>query len=159
MAAADPIDQVLALDLAARGIDGFCRPGGARAAARSLARGKRVILTTGFAVGPGMAETDGPPGAAVLGRAARLLGKSVGYVTDDVAAPLMEAALKALGEPVEMVVIPHTEAAAVARERIARTGPPIWWPSSAPAARRTAGTGTRAASPWGPGTGRSTRSS
>jgi hypothetical protein len=123
MAAADPIDQVLALDLAARGIDGFCRPGGARAAARSLARGKRVILTTGFAVGPGMAETDGPPGAAVLGRALRLLGKSVAYVTDDVAAPLMEAALKALGEPVEMVVIPHTEAAAVARERIARDRP------------------------------------
>ena len=123
MAAPDPVDQLLALDLAARGIDGFYRPGGARAAARSLARGTGVILTTGFAVGPGMPETDGPPGAAVLGRALRRLGKSVAYVTDDVAAPLMEAALKALGEPVEMVVIPHTEAAAVARERIARDRP------------------------------------
>lgn len=118
MAAADPVDQLLALDLAARGIAGFCQPGGARAAARSLARGTRVILTTGFAVGPGMAETDGPPGAAVLGRALRLLGKSVAYVTDDVAAPLMEAALKALGEPVELVALPHTEAAASARHRV-----------------------------------------
>ena len=118
MAAADPVDQLLALDLASRGIAGFCQPGGARAAARSLARGKRVILTTGFAVGPGMAETDGPPGAAVLGRALRLLGKSVSYVTDDVAAPLMEAALKVLGEPVELVALPDAEAAAGARHRV-----------------------------------------
>jgi hypothetical protein len=65
-----------------------------------------------------MAETDGPPGAAVLGRALRLLGKSVAYVIDDVAAPLMEAALKALGEPVELVALPHTEAAAGARHRV-----------------------------------------
>ena len=118
MGAADPVDQLLALDLAARGIAGFYRPGGARAAARSLARGKRVILTTGFAVGPGMAETDGPPGAAVLGRALRLLGKSVGYVTDDVAAPLMEAVLKALGEPVELVAVPHAEAVDSTRYRV-----------------------------------------
>lgn len=118
MGAPDPVDQLLALDLAARGIAGFYRPGGARAAARSLARGKGMIVTTGFAVGPGMAETDGPPGAAVLGRALRLLGKSVAYVTDDVAAPLMEAALKALGEPVELVALPHAEAVDSARHRV-----------------------------------------
>ena len=29
----------------------------------------RVLLTTGFMVGPGLPETDGPPGAACLGRA------------------------------------------------------------------------------------------
>lgn len=105
MTASDPIDQLLALDLGSRGIAGFFRPGGARAAARSLARGRRVVLTTGFAVAPGLAENDGPPGAAVLGRALRLLGKSVAYVVDDVAAPLLEAVLKALGEPVEVVML------------------------------------------------------
>jgi hypothetical protein len=109
--APDPIDQLLALDPASRGIARFYRPGGARAAARSLARREPVVLTTGFAVGPGLAETDGPPGAAVLGRALRLLGKSVAYVVDDVAAPLMEAALKALGEPVEITVLPRGGAA------------------------------------------------
>ncbi len=123
MGAPDPVDQLLALDLASRGIAAFYRPGGARAAARSLYRGRRVVLTTGFAVGPGLAETDGPPGAAVLGRALRLLGKSVSYVIDEVAAPLLEAALKALGEPVEMVVFPLAEAGEGARRRIAEERP------------------------------------
>ncbi len=115
MPSPDPIDYLLSLDLASRGTVGFYRPGGARAAARSLARGTRVVLVTGFAVGPGMPETDGPPGSAVLGRALRWLGKSVLYVVDDVAASLMEAALKALGEPVEIVVFPHDGAAAAIR--------------------------------------------
>lgn len=70
-----------------------------------------------------MAETDGPPGAAVLGRALRLLGKSVAYVVDDIAAPLIEAALKALGEPVEMVVLSRDEAEESARRRIFQVRP------------------------------------
>ncbi len=123
MASPDPIDGLLALDPGARGIGKFYRPGAARAAARSLARGKRVLLTTGFAVGPGLAETDGPPGTAVLGRALRLVGKSVTYVVDDVAAPLMEAALKALGEPVEVLVLPDAGAVEGLRRRLARDRP------------------------------------
>lgn len=119
----DPIDHLLSLDLACRGTGRFQVAGGARAAAASLARGRRVALTTGFAVGPGLAETDGPPGTAVLGRALRLTGKSVTYVVDDVAAPLMEAALKALSEPVEMVVFPHNGAEAEVRLP-AGSGPP-----------------------------------
>lgn len=103
----DPVDQLLGLDLGSRGIARFHHPGAARRAAASLARGDRVVLVTGFAVGPGMPETDGPPGTAVLGRALRALGKSVTYVVDDAAAPLMEAALKVLQEPVEIVVLPH----------------------------------------------------
>jgi len=46
-----------------------------------------------------MAETDGPPGAAVLGRALRRLGADVSYVTDAETIPVMAAALRALGEP------------------------------------------------------------
>lgn len=118
MTTPEPLDWLLAFDPGRRGTAKFYRPGGARAAARSLARGSRVILTTGFAVAPGLAETDGPPGAAVLGRALRLLGKSVAYVTDEAAAPLMEATLKALGEPVELVALPHAEAADSARRRV-----------------------------------------
>jgi len=45
-----------------------------------------------------MAETDGPPGAAVLGRALRRLGADVSYVTDAESIPVMAAALRALGE-------------------------------------------------------------
>ncbi|MBI4590874.1 MAG: DUF4392 domain-containing protein [Candidatus Rokubacteria bacterium] len=111
----DPIDHLLALDAGSRGIGGFYRPGGARRAAQSLARGKRVLLTTGFAVGPGMAETDGPPGAAVLGRALRRLGKAVSYLTDESAAPLLAAALGVLGESAEMALFPRDGAAGGAR--------------------------------------------
>jgi len=71
------VDGLLALDPGRRGIGRFFVRGGAAAAARSLARARRALLTTGFTVGPGLPETDGPPGTAVLGRALRRLGTSV----------------------------------------------------------------------------------
>ena len=74
---ADPIDHLLALDPGSRGIAAFFSPGGALRAARSLQRGKRILLITGFVVAPGLPDTDGPPGTAALGRALRRLGKSV----------------------------------------------------------------------------------
>ena len=54
----------------------------------------------------GTAETDGPPGAAVLGRALRHLGADVGYVTDAVTAPVLAATLAALGEPKDVTCYP-----------------------------------------------------
>jgi hypothetical protein len=93
------IDHLMALDPGGRGIAGFFVRGGATAAARVLRRSRRVLLTTGFAVGPGLPETDGPPGTACLGRALRRLGAAVIYVTDAVAVPPLQAALKVLGEP------------------------------------------------------------
>src|SRR5437762_8702150 len=81
---ADPIDHLLALDPGGRGIGRFFQPGGARRAADTLRRARRVLVTTGFVVNSGAAETDGPPGAAVLGRALRALGAEVRYVTDAV---------------------------------------------------------------------------
>jgi len=93
------IDHLMALDPGARGIAAFFVPGGATRAAQALRRSRRVVLTTGFAVGPGLPETDGPPGTACLGRALRTLGAEVTYVTDAVALPPLQAALKVLGEP------------------------------------------------------------
>jgi len=93
------IDHLMALDPGGRGIAGFFVRGGVTAAAQALRRSRRVLLTTGFAVGPGLPETDGPPGTACLGRALRLLGAEVVYVTDAVAVPPLQAALKVLGEP------------------------------------------------------------
>ena len=95
------IDQLLALDPGGRGIERFFVRGGAAAAARALRRGKRTLVITGFCVAPGQPETDGPPGAASLGRALRLIGHKVGYVTDDVTVPLMRAALE-VSEPVSV---------------------------------------------------------
>ena len=51
---ADPIDHLLALDPARRGIAGFFRPGGAQAAARALTGAGSVLIVTGFIVAEGM---------------------------------------------------------------------------------------------------------
>ena len=53
-----------------------------------------------------MPETDGPPGAAVLGRALRRLGARVSYVTDAPNVPLLEAVLKTLDEPADVMLYP-----------------------------------------------------
>jgi hypothetical protein len=118
---ADPIDPLLALDPGARGIAKLFQTGGARRAADALRRARRIVLTTGFVVDTGVAETDGPPGAAVLGRALRALGAEVRYVTDAVTAPVLAAALAALGEPDKVVLYPDGTGAA--REVLARERP------------------------------------
>jgi D-glutamate cyclase-like protein len=100
----DPIDHLLALDPGRRGIGSFFQAGGARRAAEALRRSRRVVITTGFLVEPGMPETDGPPGAAVLGRALRTLGADVRYLTDAATAPVLAATLAALGEPDKVAI-------------------------------------------------------
>lgn len=116
----DPIDHLLALDPGGRGIAAFFQPGGALAAARALREARSVLIVTGFTVAEGMPETDGPPGAAVLGRALRRLGARVRYTTDPGAVPPLEAALAVIGEPPEVFPYPDTPRAAldvVAREQ------------------------------------------
>ena len=95
----DAIDHLLALDPGRRGIAAFFEAGGARRAAEALAGSRRVVIATGFLVEPKTAETDGPPGAAVLGRALRRLGAEVTYVSDAETIPVLSAALRAVGEP------------------------------------------------------------
>jgi hypothetical protein len=102
----DPIDHLLALDLGRRGIETFFVPGAAAAAARALRGARRVAIVTGFCVPPGTAETDGPPGAVVLGRALRFLGARVRYVTDAAVAAPLRAVLEAAGEPDDVDVPP-----------------------------------------------------
>ena len=104
--ASDLIDQILALDPGRRGIAAIARAGAAAAAARALRGARRVLIVTGFTVASGTPETDGPPGAAVLGRALRRLGARVRYVTDRPNAPVLAAALETLGEPRPIVVYP-----------------------------------------------------
>ncbi len=112
------IDHLLALDPGHRGIASFFVKGGAAAAARSLHRARRVLLTTGFTVGDGLPETDGPPGTASLGRALRLLDKQVGYVTDEPTVPLLAAALRALGESAPIATFPKLGDPALAARRL-----------------------------------------
>ncbi len=99
----DAIDHVIALDPGDRGIAPIFRPGAAAGAARALRRARRVLIVTGFCVEPGKAETDGPPGAAALGRALRALGARVRWVTDRPVVPLLAAALSILDEAPDIV--------------------------------------------------------
>jgi len=118
----DPVDLLLALDPGARGIDKLFQVGGARRAAEALRGAGRVVITTGFVVASETAETDGPPGAAVLGRALRQLGADVGYVTDGVTAPVLSATLAALGEPKDVSCYPAgADAARATLERMRPT--------------------------------------
>jgi Domain of unknown function (DUF4392) len=109
---ADPIDHILALDPGGRGIAAFFTPGASLRAAGALRAARRALIVTGFMVEPGTPETDGPPGAAVLGRALRSLGASVRYVTDAACVPVLAAALEALDEPSEVASYPEAVDAA-----------------------------------------------
>lgn len=79
-----------------------------------------MLITTGFAVAPEAPETDGPPGAAVLGHALSVLGARVRYVTDPVNVPIVTSALAALGQGADVLVYPEGDGVAPAllrRER------------------------------------------
>jgi D-glutamate cyclase-like protein len=118
------VDRLLAFDPGGRDIAHFFVPGGATRAARALRRAKRVILTTGFSLGPGLPETDGPPGAASLGRALRALGAQVTYITDAASLPPLQAALAVLGEPSAILTFHAAgDAALTARRLLAEHAP------------------------------------
>jgi hypothetical protein len=112
------VDPLLGLDPGGRGIARFFVAGAAARAAHALRRAKRVLLTTGFSVGPGMPETDGPPGTASLGRALRTLGSAVTYITDAAALPPLQAALEALGEPTHVLTFHAAGDAALTARRL-----------------------------------------
>jgi hypothetical protein len=95
-------------------------------AARLLAsHAGTVLITTGFYIlKTGTPETDGPPGAVVIGRALERLGRRVLHVTD----PVSETLMKELTAPAQVVSFPvadEGESARHARDIIARHGPAL----------------------------------
>jgi Domain of unknown function (DUF4392) len=122
----DPVETLCALDVGGRGIGRLVVPGAMAAAAQSLARARRVVLVTGFVARPAWAaETDGPSGTVVLGRALRRIGARVAYLADPPVTPLLEACLRAVGEPRDLVAVPAEPGAALhaAQEMVRAFGP------------------------------------
>ncbi len=77
------IENLIASDPGARNIFGLVVTDQLRLAAQSLRLAKRVAIVSGFYVPEAQAgETDGPPGAKVLGEVLRQLGIDVDYITD-----------------------------------------------------------------------------
>lgn len=85
-------------------------------AARALLKHDRgvAVLSTGFPV-LGTAETDGPPGAAAVGRALRALGWDVVTVVDPITSPVVTAVLGEFGaiEQLDATEIAAAESAAM----------------------------------------------
>jgi len=86
------IENLIAFDPGGRNIFGLVVADQLRLAAQSLRLAKRVAIVSGFYIpAAGAGETDGPPGAKILGEALRQLGMAVDYLTDEWNAPLFRA--------------------------------------------------------------------
>ena len=85
-----------------------------------------VLIATGFYILSGRAaETDGPPGAAVIGSALEAIGYEVVYVTDRYAAPVMKAVAPSGARVVDFPIAPDEASKAFAEKLLAETDPSI----------------------------------
>jgi len=115
------IESAIRVDPARRGLlaQGCMLGRGAlAAAARHLAaRGSDIVLVTGFAIPTNarpVAETDGPPGAALLADLCRQLGMRVRLLTDTVCYDAVVVAARTIGfEPTDVLACPLDRTAAI----------------------------------------------
>lgn len=86
------IENLIASDPGGRNVFGLVVADQLRLAAQSLRLARRVGIVSGFFVPEAEAgETDGPPGATVLGNVLARLGVAVDYITDERNAPLFRS--------------------------------------------------------------------
>lgn len=86
------IENLIATDPGQRNVFALALPDQLWMSAQSLRLARRVGIVSGFFIHEaGAGETDGPPGAKVLGEALLRLGIEVDYITDQPNAPLFRA--------------------------------------------------------------------
>jgi hypothetical protein len=91
---------LVATDRAGRKAPRLCRSVDFAEACIRLEKASSVVIITGFLVPEARkAETDGPPGSAVLGRALLTLGKKCLIVTDSACLDVVQACSGVLGGP------------------------------------------------------------
>ena len=97
----------------------------ARAARALLKHNPGVaVLATGFPV-RGTAETDGPPGAAAVGRALQILGWTVVTVVDPITYPVVAAVLDQFGEIEQLDVSERAAAESATAGLLKRVRPDV----------------------------------
>jgi hypothetical protein len=94
------LQSIVASDSQSRGAPSLCRPEFLRGALRLLTEASRAAIVTGVYVrNAGAPETDGPPGAVVLGRALERVGKSAVLLTDGRNHGALDACSRSIGGP------------------------------------------------------------
>ena len=97
----EALQRIVASDIQGRGVSVLCCPGFWETALRLFIKASRIVIVTGFYIKQaGAPETDGPPGAVVLGRAAARTGKSVTLVTDSRNCSCLTACSRRVNGPV-----------------------------------------------------------
>lgn len=100
----EEIEQLIQQDPGNRGLSKWAIDGNLFPASLSLAKGKHIIITTGFYIlNSGAIETDGPPGAIILAKALMEMGKSVTIITDDHAREITEAGMTSVNCKAELI--------------------------------------------------------
>lgn len=112
------VEKLIARDPGGRGVAALLVPGDLERAAGALTAAQRVLIITGFAVGPhGVAETDGPPGALFLGRALAALGRQITFATHRQCEPVMVAGIAHLSLQAELEVLDRAQSPAPMLDR------------------------------------------
>jgi hypothetical protein len=92
--------SIVASDSRSRIAPSLCRPEFLSDALRLLVESSRIAIVTGFYIqGAGAPETDGPPGAVILGRALERAGKSAVLLTDGQNYDALDACSRSVGGP------------------------------------------------------------
>ncbi|MBP7460592.1 MAG: DUF4392 domain-containing protein [Candidatus Delongbacteria bacterium] len=111
------LEKIMQLDLADRRLEPWIKRPMVKPAVESLAHARRVLIITGFCLGPELPETDGPLGAIVLGRALQTMGAEVIYICDSPVNRIIQALIDAAKAPARILcLMPSFQAAAVLEE-------------------------------------------
>lgn len=99
------LQAIVASNARARGASALCRPEFWENALQLFIKSSRIIIVTGFYIrSAGACETDGPPGAVILGRALERVGKHVILLTDQRNYECLKACSRSVGGPVAACV-------------------------------------------------------
>lgn len=101
------IERIIQQDPGNRGLDYWAIQGELHPAIQSISEGKHILIATGFyIVAADVIETDGPPGAIILGETLKRAGKDVTLICDDHSESILREGMKTLDSNVHLAVIP-----------------------------------------------------
>lgn len=118
------IEELVGVDAGCRGLGTSLQLGDLEGAIKSLHKGNRVFIITGFCIKDALVgETDGPMGAASLANALLQLGKDIVFITDEYSKRLLTACCEVLKISAPIKIVPIEGAEAYCKELIEELSP------------------------------------